>query len=95
MKAGTHNEKNCMLKWWKMSDKEISLAIVPEALRELCIQYDREYGIYNPNLYEGRALYNFFLNAAFGIVQGIDVDTWEAACDKKEEEITEDCIYGN
>ena len=77
-----------------MNGKVFARAIDKEALRELCVRYDIDYGIYNPH--QGRDIYNFFLRVAFGIGEEmVDVGTWEAICDKEKEEITEDSIYGN
>ena len=57
-----------------MNKKAIRNTIDKESLRELCIRYDLAYGAYPETPYEGRTLYNFFVNEVEGIAHEIDFE---------------------
>ena len=69
-----------------MNKEELSKAIDKEALRELCIQYDIEYGDYPEAKYEGYAIYTFFLHEIIGNPYKTEGDIWKALCDKSKNE---------
>ena len=60
-----------------MNKKAIRNMIDAEALRELCVRYDLEYGAYPEIPYEGRTLYNFFVNDVERVAHEIDFESWD------------------
>lgn len=43
-----------------MIDEKVIEETFPAALKVLCDAYDKEYGEFPKNMYEGRALYKFY-----------------------------------